>query len=414
MINKTIRFIEELRPHTPNIFWSNLNQGVTTVSALVLSIVFTRLGSKELYGQYLFVLAMFGLFSIISIPGVRTVIFRTTAQGYDGVYRKATKFSFLLSLLGIPLLVAAGVFFYLFKTKILGITLIVFALFFPFVESLQNWMLYLKGGSEFRKLTFYNLVKILISLIAVTLSIVFTRNIIVILLAYFLVSSGFNILYHFQSVKSLRNDKLDKGWKKQSYALTIMGLSSIIFGRVDIVLIGALLPLGQVAVYGLVMKFADAFFQIIRGTIEAVLPNLFQSKKITIRYFYGYFLLSFLVPLILYPIVKYPILLMYPKEFSQVIFLSQVYLAIIPFYFFNSIASCFMVKYQLNAEINISRIASMTILIALYAILIPLYGVWGGVVSSMLYFIIQLLLNLSLLKIRSTKRYQGGQLQGTV
>jgi len=406
MINKTIRFIEELRPHTPNIFWSNLNQGVTTASALVLSIVFTRLGSKELYGQYLFVLAMFGLFSIISIPGVRTVIFRTTAQGYDGVYLKATKFSFLWSLLGIPLLVAAGVFFYLFKTKILGTTLIAFALFFPFVESLQNWMLYLKGGSEFRKLALYNFIKLLISLIAVTLSIVLTRNIIVILLVYFLVSGGFNILYHFQTLKSLRNDKLDEGWKKQSYALTIMGLSSIIFGRVDIVLIGALLPFGQVAVYGLVMKFADAFFQIIRGTIEAVLPNLFQSKKITIRNFYGYFLLSFFVPLILYPIVKYPILIMYGQEFSQVIILSQVYLAIIPFYFFNSIASCFMVKYQLNAEINISRIASMTILIALYAILIPLYGIWGGVVSSMLYFIIQLVINLWLLKTGKSKCIQ--------
>jgi len=403
MINKTVKFIEELRPHTPNIFWSNLNQGVTTVSALVLSIVFTRLGSKELYGQFLFVLAMFGLFSIISIPGVRTVIFRTTAQGHEGVYRKATRFSFLLSLFGIPLLIAAGVFFYLFKTKILGLTLIVFALFFPFVESLQNWMLFLKGRSEFRKLAFYNFIKLLISLIAVTLSIVLTKNIIVILLAYFFVSGGFNILYHFESIRLLRNDKLDEGWKKQSYALTIMGLSSIIFGRVDVVLIGTLLTFEEVAVYGLVMKFADVFFSVIKSTMEAVVPNLYQSKKITIRYFYKFFFLSFLIPVALYPIIKYPILFIYGQEFSQVVFLSQVYLIVIPFYFLNLVATYFMIKYKLNREINIGRIISMIAVVVFYALLIPLYGIWGGVIASILYFIIQLLVNLFLLKVKGAK-----------
>lgn len=414
MINKALQFIEELKPHTPNIFWSNLNQGVTTASALVLSIIFTRLGNKELYGQYLFVLAVFGLFSIVSIPGVKTVILRTTAQGHDGVYRKATRFSFFWSLPGVLLLVITGISFYLFKTKILGIILVAFALFFPLVTSLQNWIFFLKGRSEFRTLALYNFIKLLVGLIAITLSIVFTGNLVIILLAYFLVDGGLNVLYHIKSLGLLRNDELDAGWKKQSYALTIMDLSSIIFGRVDVVLIGALLTYEQVAIYGLVMKFADAFFQLIRGTIEAVLPNLFQSKKITVRYFYKFFFLSFLVPIILYSIIKYPILFLYPQDYSDVVRFSKVYLAIIPFYFFNSIASCFMVKYQLNAEINISRITSMIILIGLYSVLIPLYGIWGGVVSSMLYFIVQLLLNLFLLKIRRAKHYQEGQFQETV
>ncbi len=79
MINKTVKLIEELKPHTPNIFWSNVNQVVMTVFALVVSILLTRLGSKELYGQYLFILGVFGLFSIISIPGVGICILRTAA-----------------------------------------------------------------------------------------------------------------------------------------------------------------------------------------------------------------------------------------------------------------------------------------------------------------------------------------------
>jgi len=181
-------------------------------------------------------------------------------------------------------------------------------------------------------------------------------------------------------------------------------LSSVVFGKVDVVLIGFLLPYSQVAIYGLVMNFVNVFFSIIKSTIEAILPELFKSEKIAIRYFYKFFLLLFLVPVILYPIVKYPILFIYGQKYAEVIGFSQVYLAVMPFYFLNLIATYFMVKYKLDREINLGRIISVVAVIALYAILIPLYGVWGGVISSMLYFMIQLAINLFLLKIKSENK----------
>ncbi|MHC4737564.1 MAG: lipopolysaccharide biosynthesis protein [Planctomycetota bacterium] len=409
MINKAKKIIRELRPHTTNIFWSNVNQVVVTVSALVVSIILTRLGDEEgvLYGQYLFVLGVFGLLSIVSIPGVQVVVFRATAQGYDGVYRKATIFSVLWSMAGIGLLVITGVFFYLFKTKILGLSLIVSAFFFPFMTSLRNWILFLKGRSEFGRLAFYNLVKLLASIIAVWLSIVFTGNLIVVLGAYFLVNSGFNILYHQKSLDTLTNNELDEGWKRQSYALTVLSLSTIIFGKVDIVLLGLLFEktgqMGQVAVYGLIMKFVDVFFSTIKSTMEGVVPSLYKSKTITIRYFYKFFLLSFLVPFVLWWVVKYPILFIYPKRYSEVIFYSQVYLIVIPFYFLNLTATHFLIKYKLDKELNIGRIISIIAVMVFYSVLIPLFGIWGGVISSMLYFIVQLVVNLLLLKIRKPK-----------
>jgi len=230
---------------------------------------------------------------------------------------------------------------------------------------------------------------------------------IVVLGAYFLVNSGFNILYHQKSLSSLKNNELDKGWKRQSYALTVLNLSTIIFGKVDIVLLGLLFEqtgqMGQVAVYGLVMKFVDVFFSTIKSTIEAVVPSLYKSKTITIRYFYKFFLLSFLLPFALWWIVKYPILFIYPQRYSEVIFYSQVYLTVIPIYFLNLTATYFMIKYKLDNEINLSRIVSIIAVIIFYSVLIPLYGVWGGVISSMLYFIVQLVVNLFLLRIRKPK-----------
>jgi len=100
---------------------------------------------------------------------------------------------------------------------------------------------------------------------------------------------------------------------------------------------------------------------------------------------------------------------MYSQKYSEVIVFSQVYLAIIPFYFLNSITNNFLIKYQLNKEINFSRIISIIAVIVLYSLLIPLYGIWGGVISSMLYFISQLIINLFFLMIRKSKYSQNSE-----
>jgi len=292
-----------------------------------------------------------------------------------------------------------GIIFYLFKSEIVGVSLIGFSLFFPFMTSLQNWTLFLKGRSQFRKLAICNLIKLLVNLIAVVLSIIFAGKLLVILGAYFMVNTGFNIYYYLKLLRLRRNDKLDASWKKQSYALTAMTLSTVAFGKVDVALMGTLLTWEQIAVYNIVMKFVNIFFSIIKSTVEAILPNMYQSKKITIRYFYKFFAALFLIPIILYPIAKYPILFLY-RQYPEVTGYTQVYMMVIPFYFLNMIATHFMVKYKLNKEINISRVVSIVAVIVLYAVLIPLYGVWGGVISSMLYFIMQLVLNLFMLKNR--------------
>ncbi|OHB59818.1 MAG: hypothetical protein A2173_01025 [Planctomycetes bacterium RBG_13_44_8b] len=410
MIDEGIGFIKNTRQYSARIFWSNLNQQLQTVSNIALSIIFIKFAGKELYGQYLFVHALLSMFMIISIPGAMTVMFRTIAQGYEGVYRRATRFMFFWSLFGIPLVALLGLFFYLFKTKILGITLIACAVFFPFDTGLRSWTIFLKARSKFKELTVYSSIMTLVRMIVLTAAILFSRNIIVIMVTYFLVECSFNIFYYFRTLSSLRNDDVDLSWKRQSYALTIMDLSAAVFDRADVALVGFLLPMDQVAIYGLVMKFVGLFFGVIRNTNEVILPKLYRSEKITIGYFYKFFLLFFIVPVIFYPILKYPILLLYGRECWDVVVLSRVYIAVLPFYFLTSITNSFMVKYQLNKEINFSRIIAIIAVIVLYSTLIPLYGLWGGVISSMLYFVIQLSTNLIMLKISRSKYTNSVQL----
>ena len=63
------------------------------------SILIARVLSKDLNGIYIFILAIFNIFSIFSIPGLKTVIFKASSQNYDGTYKKAVNLSFKWSFL---------------------------------------------------------------------------------------------------------------------------------------------------------------------------------------------------------------------------------------------------------------------------------------------------------------------------
>ncbi len=395
--------IRQLRPHIGNIFWSNCNTGIIALTALVKSVVFVRLGSKELYGQYLSVLAMVQLLSLVSVSGSRTVVFRAIAQNYDGVYRAATHFSFVRSLLGVPVLLGVAAVLYYVMSPVVGIGMAVAAIFFPFVTSLENWTSVLKGRVEFSKLSLANLLRYGTGLIAVAAAILLTNNLIAVLLTYFVVHSGFNVLYHVRCLASARNTEVDPGWRRQSYALTTMELSHVIFGQVDILLIAALLPMDRVAVYGLVMKLVAVFLTATKSTVEGIVPRLFRSDRVTVGYFYKFFVLSIVVSVIIAWLIRYPILWVYGSAYAELIPYTRLYMLAIPVYFLFAVVSHLMIKHQMNREINGSTILGIVTVIGLYVVLIPIYGIWGGIVASLLYFVVQMMAGLLFLRTRREK-----------
>lgn len=400
-MTKFFNYLKKNKKFGLNALWSNINQIVITFAALIISVIFTRLGTQELYSQYLFVLGILGIFVIFTIPGIRTLILKNIAQKKEGIYKVGTNYGFIWGLITIPLIIITGLYFYFYRSETIGLALIISSFFFPFVNSLQTWMFALKGRGYFKKLAIFNIIKFSINVITVTIAIVLSKNLTIILATYFIVHSIFHIIYHGLVLKTLNQEIFPK-WKKHAFALTIMDFSGMIYGRIDIVLIGLLLPIELVAIYGLTMKFVDIFIRATRSTVEVILPKLFVSTEIKINYFYKYFLISFIFPIILYPIIKYPILLLYGNDYAEVIQCSQLYLLAIPFFFLSVVSTNLIIKHELNKQLNINRIASIIFVLILYFVTIPLWGIYGGIISSILYHVFQVITNIITLKRKKT------------
>ena len=169
-------FLSKYQKDGKNLFWSNSNQISVTFFSLLLSVVFARFGGKEVYGQYLFLISIIGLFSLFAVPGFRTVIIRSVSQGYEGVYQKGTRIGFLWSILGVPVITTIGLYYYIYNNHVLGIALIACAFLTPFYNSLQTWSAYLKGRRMFKQLFWFNFYQLLLHTILVSGALVWQNS----------------------------------------------------------------------------------------------------------------------------------------------------------------------------------------------------------------------------------------------
>lgn len=380
--------------HFPNICWANFSQLILTINQLLISIIVIRSVGKEMYGDYLFVFAIIGILMILSVSGVRTTIVRAVAQGNEHVFVDGTKFSFLKSLLGIPILLSLGFYFFFYTSRIdFGITLMVVSFLFPFFISLKTWMFYLKGRGKFKALSLYNLLLATTQILITGLIIILTKSLIFTVLSYVVIESIYNVIFTLIMIKKIDYKKIEDNWKKQSYTLSLMDFSSYVFGKADIAIMSIFMPAGSIAIYGIVMKSIEAFFLAIKSTIYGILPSLYKKNNIQIEYFYKYVVASFVIPIgLLFPI-KYAVLFFYGSEMLSAVFYIQIYLFVIPIYLLSTISNHFLVKQRENKPIIITKILAIIVVLILYFILIPLYGIMGGVISSIIYFVIQAILN---------------------
>ena len=382
---------ELVTDYSNNILWMNLYQGLNILTSLILSVAFARFTSQSIYGQYIFILSLVSFVSLIGMPGVRTTIFRSVSQGNDSFYIDATKFSFKWSLLGIPLLIALGIYFYTVKSTAIGSSLIVISIFFPLRYALQNWKNFFKAKGRFSNFALYeSSISISKTFLVIGLLITQSQSLLIILTAYFGVSALLNTWYFLKSLNFVSREGSKIKWKSESYEYTLLNFTSHSFSNIDRILMGLFLPFSQVAIYNIAMKATDTLFKFVKSSIEALLPGFFKEEY-NFSKFYAIFLLLFLIPITLYPLVEYPIIFLYTETYVDSVYFAQLYLFAVPFYFLAYVSTQGLVKEQLSREANKARISSIIAFIILSLVLIPDLGILGGVIASLIYYPIQIL-----------------------
>lgn len=145
--------------------FSSLKKSVITNSALVsfryvviagiglaLSVGFAHFSTKQVFGQYQFILSAFALFSVFSLPGLNIAALRSVSQGKFGSVTQAVRLSFFCSMFAVPFLVGYGIYrMYVvdIESSTIGWVFIFFGLLFPFLNAPNTWYVHYEGRLMF-------------------------------------------------------------------------------------------------------------------------------------------------------------------------------------------------------------------------------------------------------------------------
>ncbi len=391
--------IKDFKKHNKNIFWSIVNQILIIAGTLIVSILAVRLKGKDFFGDFTFLTSLFGLLFFVAASGTREIIIREVALNKEDVFFSGTKYSFIWSFLGSLFLLIIGFWLKEYKSSQIGTTIMWSALIFPFYTSFQTWMSWYKGKKQYFILAILNAIKLILQISGVVFLMINNYSIMLVVLFFLGIEGVYNLIVCVWIVKKYTqtNQKIFT-WKKQSWVLSLMDLSVQIFGKADAVIMGLFFSSTTLAIYAIVMKVIEGFSQIIYSAIQGILPSFYKKENLKIQYFYQYFWWSFVIVIILLPIIKYPIEFLYGGEVNEAVRYTQVYLFSLPFFFLAKISNYFLIKYNLDKDIITNKLLAIGLVLVLYLILIPKYNIMGGIVASYVFFIIQFVLNRNSLK----------------
>ncbi len=184
-------------------FWLTFKQIGGFVIAWVLAMVWARFVPKEIYGKYKFIMSVAGFLAIFSLPGMNTALIRAVARGFEKTVKQIVKTKFRWSILSLGAGISLALYYWFQHNQILAISFLIVGIFSPLVNSFAVYGDYLAGKKRFDLQTKYGLLKNLLLASAMIVGILLTKNVIYLILIYFLSQTILTIFFYLFIFKKL-------------------------------------------------------------------------------------------------------------------------------------------------------------------------------------------------------------------
>lgn len=333
-----------------NGFWTFLQVGVQSIYGLIFTWLIANYLSKEVAGQFFWLLAIFGFFSLFSCPGIHTVntnqfLKKDYSDYFLGPYRQAW-----YSLGG--LIIGTG-FMLLFVPQVVLLnwkTFLIFGFFFP----LSNFFTYIRllyAQDRFRALFVSILLRSILQIAGYVLVLIISPSLNWFLLVHYAIPVFFDICASIifrpkqkigtksslvPSLKFFFSFAVD--FKNNAWQLSIFYYAQLLLQILDKIIIGYFLNFVTVAIFALASFVLRIFLQLFDKSILFLFYKKLtkyswkqSQEKVIVLAFTILVLVSatyFLIPTIY--------VLLFPT-YMEGIWISQILLFVVPLIFINNI-----------------------------------------------------------------------------
>lgn len=231
-------------------FWLSAAQAVSTLSAFVLSVAFANLLIPNDYGVYKYVLSIATLLTIPAMGGIDTSLIQAVTRGYEGTIHRSRQVKFRYGLLGgLGSLLVGGYYSYQGNFT-LGASFLIAGIFLPFMESLSLYTSFLQGRKDFKTSSIYSALIQIVSATTLLITLIFTRSIPLLVLAYFTAWTLCRFILMQKTLKKVKdNELIDEDAIAYGKHLTFMSALGVVANYIDRLLVFQYVGAAGLAMY---------------------------------------------------------------------------------------------------------------------------------------------------------------------
>jgi O-antigen/teichoic acid export membrane protein len=370
-------------------FWWIVGRILAFLTSFLTLVVFSRFVSKEIYGAYQYIISTAVILQIFTLGGIDTALIRAIAKGKEKTFFLSIKEKIKWGSISTLISFLISLWYFLKGNSTLAIAFLIAGLFLPLLPIFNLYLAFWQGKKRFdiqnKYFIYQNLLGsgILISLILLT------KSLISILFGFFF---GFTISEFLFFKLTIKKIKKETGEDKETITfgkhLTVMQTPSAISSQIDNIIMWQFIGPIQVAIYAYALRLVERISELIPFSALAF-PKMAERdlkadgmKKSIFDKFLKLFWFS--IPFTILYILFCPIFfkIFFPTYTESVIY-SQILASILIFSPFSFLATAFLAEAK-KRELYILNFAPQILKIILFLVLIPLFGIWGGVCSILI------------------------------
>src|SRR3989344_386143 len=366
-------------------FWLTLGYIVSGLTGLALSVGFANLVPKEVFGHYKFILSLVGFIGAFSLIGMGTAVTQAVSRGFEGALKDGIKTSFKWGAVPASISIIGSVYYLINGNVPLAISLLVAGLLSPVIAAVALYGSFISGKQDFKTGTIYSSLRSVITVLFMLAVMLFFRNEILIVAAYFLSIALMVLFLYWRTLKKYKpNENKDPDTISYSKHLSAMNVVGTMAEYLDKILIFHFFGAAQLAIYSFAIAIPTQFRGFNKVLSALIFPKLSNTpihvlqKSIPGKAFLM-LCLAMVGGIAYFFVSPYIYEIFFPQYLESIIY-SQVYaltFLVIPAMFFNQALLAHMRK----RELYITKVSMPIIKIVMLIILIPVLGIWGAIIS---------------------------------
>lgn len=370
-------------------FWFSIGHLVSTLAGIATAVAFANLLAPETYGNFRYILSILPFLDISTLKRIDQSLTISVSKGFEGDAINALKTKMKWGTLGSLAGFGLSLYYYLNGNSQLGILIAVMAIFVPLFNTPLISLDYLSGKKKFKALSVIGSSSSVVYSILIIAFIFLSKNIILILLAYFIT----NVLirsaaFVFVIKKYPPNKNVEENNRTINYGkkLSVLEIINVIGSSLDNILVFHYLGAAELAAYSFIKKVPENIKLIPRFITQLSVPKFSNQdigdpsiKKEVIRKTW-FFAAGSSVIVIIYILLAPFIFKILFAPYQQYVFLSQIYALSFVFnfggLFFNFVETNRKTKNVLSLNVIVSVLSILTVFVSL-----KFYGPLGLVIG---------------------------------